>query len=395
MSRRLIGLNSDLSQLRREGYDVDIQSTFLLVRDVPYVGAGAQIKRGVLVSTLVTSGDKTASPIEDHTMMFIGEFPHDSSGSSLEALRHAGGRQLASGLAIDFSFSQKKWGGIKYDNYYEKVTAYVAMLESHAQAIDPQVTARTFPVIVPDEEEDSVFEYMETASGRAGIVIATEKLRMDSVAIVGLGGSGSYLLDLIAKTPVREVHLYDGDTFLTHNAFRAPGAPSLDELRAKRSKVAYFAAQYSKMHKGIVQHPYFIDASNAGELLDSQFVFLCVDAGDAKRIIVEKLEETQIPFIDAGMGLNLRSDNSLGGILRVTISEPDRRAEFRKYVSLADAGPEAEYDDNIQVADANALNAALAMIRWKKYLGFYGDFIGSVDTSFVIDCNSLIDEDNR
>jgi len=38
-------------------------------------------------------------------------------------------------------------------------------------------------------------------------------------------------LDFIAKTPVREIRIIDGDEFLQHNAFRAPGAPTLDELR--------------------------------------------------------------------------------------------------------------------------------------------------------------------
>ena len=38
--------------------------------------------------------------------------------------------------------------------------------------------------------------------------------RLPKVAIVGLGGSGSYILDLIAKTPICEIHLYDGDTLI-------------------------------------------------------------------------------------------------------------------------------------------------------------------------------------
>jgi hypothetical protein len=31
-------------------------------------------------------------------------------------------------------------------------------------------------------------------------------------------------LDFVAKTPVEEIHLFDSDVFLQHNAFRAPGA---------------------------------------------------------------------------------------------------------------------------------------------------------------------------
>ena len=75
------------------------------------------------------------------------------------------------------------------------------------------------------------FRYMDTASGRAGIGAISEQLATGPVAIVGLGGTGSYILDLVAKTPVREIHLFDGDRFGQHNAFRSPGAPHIDTLR--------------------------------------------------------------------------------------------------------------------------------------------------------------------
>ena len=68
---------------------------------------------------------------------------------------------------------------------------------------------------------------------------------LGAVAIAGPGGTGSYVLDLVAKTPVRDIHLFDGDSFMSHNAFRAPGAASLEELRALPKKVDYFHAKPS------------------------------------------------------------------------------------------------------------------------------------------------------
>ena len=61
-------------------------------------------------------------------------------------------------------------------------------------------------------------------------------MALKKIIILGLGGTGSYILDLVAKTPVKEIHLYDGDTFYQHNAFRSPGAPSSDELRARQTE---------------------------------------------------------------------------------------------------------------------------------------------------------------
>ena len=239
MSRRLISLNSDLARLQAEGFDLDILNGYLLVRDVPYVGSGTQVKRGTLVSNLELAGDRTVQP-QDHTMKFVGDFPCDANGRPLETLRHSNAGDLGGGLVVNFSFSRKRTDRAPYADYHEKVTTYVALLEGHAQVLEPTATARTHPVLVPDEGEPSIFNYLENASSKAGIVAASDKLRLSSVAIIGLGGTGSYVLDQVAKTPVGSIHLFDHDVFLTHNAFRGPGAPSLEELQDKPTKVAYW-----------------------------------------------------------------------------------------------------------------------------------------------------------
>ena len=52
-----------------------------------------------------------------------------------------------------------------------------------------------------------------------------------------------------------------------------------------------------------------------------------------------------------------------------------------------------EYDQNIQVADINALNAALAVIRWKRLMGFYVDQQGEHQSRYTIDGNVIGNED--
>ena len=143
---------------------------------------------------------------------------------------------------------------------------------------------------------DSVFKYVDTASSRAGIVAVSGKVALNSVAIIGLGGTGSYILDLIAKTPVRQIHVFDGDAFLQHNAFRSPGAPSLEELKAIPKKVRHHADRYGLMRNGIVEHDVNVDVSNSDVLEGMDFVFVCVDRGEAKRPIFEKLEELGYPI---------------------------------------------------------------------------------------------------
>ena len=140
------------------------------------------------------------------------------------------------------------------------MTKYVTILSGYAEVIEPAVTAKSSVWSSASEgEEETVFKSgIDTASSRAEITSVMEKLAaVKKVAIVGLGGTGAYVLDLVAKTPANEIHLFDGDVFLQHNAFRSPGAPSLDELKAQPSKAAYFRgylredAQWHRCPRGL------------------------------------------------------------------------------------------------------------------------------------------------
>ncbi|WP_447985444.1 ThiF family adenylyltransferase [Nitrospira sp. Nam74] len=390
MSQQRINRSPDLKRLRDEGYDVQLKAGFLLLGNVPYVTAARQIKRGILVSELTLAGDVTTTP-GTHVAYFAGEYPCNKDGSELGKMRHnSGPQQLAEGLVVQHSFSAKPLSG-GYTDYYDKMTTYAAILSGPAEAIDPDVKAQTFPVI-RSEEGESVFNYIDTASSRAGINMVTMKLELRKIAIVGLGGTGSYVLDFVAKTPVGEIHLFDGDTFLQHNAFRSPGAPSIEELQQAQKKVMYFRDRYATMRRGIMAHEYHIDASTAEELRDMDFVFLCIDGGGVKRLIIEKLEEFGIGFVDVGMGVEL-VDGSLGGILRVTTSTAKQRGHVQKRVSSTEGDINDNYSRNIQIADLNALNAALAVIKWKKLSGFYLDLENEHNSTYTIDGNIITNDD--
>lgn len=392
MSEQLINHSNDLRRLRDEGYHVEIQSSYLLIKDVPYVNSDRKISFGILVSELTLAGDVTAIP-RTHVVYFAGEHPCNKDGSKISQISHQSKkRELDHGLVVNHSFSSKPTRG-RYQDYYEKMTTYMAIISNPARSINPEVTAKTFPVIETKESE-SVFVYEDTASSRAEIKALTRRLELGGVGIVGLGGTGSYVLDLVAKTPVREIRLFDGDTFLQHNAFRAPGAASIEELREKPKKVVYFKEKYSKMHRNIVAYDSYVDASEVVHLQGLDFVFLCLDRGKAKRLVVEKLEEFRVPFVDVGMGVELR-DNGLGGILRVTASTSDRRAHVwdKHRIPFSDGNENNDYSRNIQIADLNALNAALAVIKWKKLFGFYEDLENEHFSTYTIDGNHLVNED--
>jgi hypothetical protein len=394
LSSTVVSRNADLTRLRDEGYDLAIEHGFLLVRGVPFVNAHRQVRRGTLVWALTLTGEH-AEPPDTHQVMWIGEFPCRADGTEISGLGRGGGGDLGGGLVADFTFSNKPAAGLP--DHHAKMTHYANMIEGPARAIDPEVTSKTFPPFVPDPEENTPFRYIDTATSRAKIGALNDRLKLTRVAIIGLGGTGSYVLDFIAKTPVWEIHLFDHDAFSSHNAFRSPGAPSLEELEARPRKVHYLAAIYEKMRTGVMAHVYAISAENADAELDGMdFVFLCVDVAGAKGPIVDALERKGIAFVDVGMGLESGGEElgalTLGGAVRTTLSTPARREVLRANVSVADTIGGGEYDTNIQIAELNALNAALAVVKFKKHLTFYRDLSGTLHSVYMVDTESLVRE---
>ena len=390
MSQQLINLSSDLSCLRNEGFDIEVRSGHLLLKGVPYVSAERAVRRGTLVAVLHINGDRTGPP-HDHTLYFIGDHPCNADGSIITGIQNATHKkELASGLVVDHQFSAKPKTGA-YRDYHHQLTTYAAHISGPARQIDPEASAQIAVSEVPPDES-CPFHYLDTSSTRSGIGAMTAKFAGQTIAIVGCGGTGSYVLDLVAKTPVAAIHLYDGDTFANHNAFRSPGAASLDELKARPSKAEYLKDLYSRMHRGVHAHNDYLTETNVAELKNADFVFSCIDRGRDKRMLVDKLLSWGKPFVDVGVGVEV-SGESLRGQVRVTTATAGKHDHLGNRVSFAGGLGDNDYSSNIQIADLNALNAALAVIKWKKLLGFYQDLDQEHHCLYTINGNALCNED--
>ncbi|MGN4935050.1 hypothetical protein ACTFBW_14760 [Aeromonas rivipollensis] len=127
------------------------------------------------------------------------------------------------------------------------------------------------------------------------------------------------------------------------------------------------------------------------------FVFVAVDNGGARRIITEHLVHRGIPFIDVGMGIEMINndcgDSQLRGTCRVTLATNNMNSHLSQRVNLNDDDEDALYRSNIQVADLNALNAALAVMRWKQFMGFYLDQENAHNLNFTLPLQSLTRSD--
>jgi hypothetical protein len=390
MLQQLISHSADLKQLQDEGYELEYKGGYLLIHHIPYVNSLKEIKFGSLVSELTIINNTTIGAPSTHVIYFIGDHPCDKDGNTIKVIQHISKDQkLNEGIIINHSFSNKPATG--YANYYLKISRYADIISAQAKALDKNVTEKTFKVL-PDNDEASVFRYPDTNSSRANINLINSKFNEQKIAIIGLGGTGAYILDLVAKTPVQEIHLFDGDVLSQHNAFRSPGAVSIEQLDRVINKVTYYCEIYSKMHKSIIPHVEYITDDNINLLDNVTYVFICIDKNSVRKSIISNLLRMNIPFIDVGLGVNI-VDDKLIGTLRVTYACSSKNDHVAKRIPFEDDDVDNEYASNIQIADLNSFNASIAVIKWKKLSGFYQDMNNEHHCSYSINNSLLINED--
>ena len=226
------------------------------------------------------------------------------------------------------------------------------------------------------------FHIPNTFEARAAIAPVQDRIRGQRIAIIGLGGTGAYLLDLIAKTPVSEIHLLDSDCVDWHTLKRAPGAPTAEEIEFVRAgsllKVDYYHSKYAAFRDGIHPHSVRVDSSSMfAEFLSDHpidYAFVCIDQladGDSARqdVVYRAVSEAGVPFIDSGVSITLE-DSAVRGA--VTTSAYDAGSDAWK-----DAIPNARLDGgapgyrNVQLPEVNAAAATFAVMEWRRRTGQY------------------------
>lgn len=381
MLKTLASRNPDLKALLEKGYALAIDSNCLIVRDIPYLDANWQLQVGAMVSKLVFLDNDVVRP-ENHQIYWASPRPYGLDGQLVPGLGGGAATLVLSercnDLVVQQSFSHKlKDKGATqprdYMDHIEKIDSYLTMIAGPAmQRFGDKANPYTFR----DCEEEvpaTVFKLRDTLSSRAEITDLARLFKDDVVAIIGLGGTGSYVLDFMVKTPVREIRGFDPDSYFVHNAFRSPGrlldVGEVAELRQLKADV--YQSRYENFRHGLSIKPLFIDESMAGELDGVTFAFVCVDKGSARKCIFDLLIAKNIAFIDVGMGLN-RKPGPISGTVRTTYFPQDLGHTMRAKGYAPETDPADDvYKTNIQIAEVNALNAAMAVLRFKQIRGFY------------------------
>lgn len=386
-----INLKESVQMLQHKDYQVEVRDGFLIIHHVPYLGKDATLKNGTLIMSTATNGGDVI-PI-DHTAFFIGERPRNIDGTEVQSLVNSERKDHLYDSVMSDLYLSCHLEGRNYHNFYEKVETYYNLISSPALFKDPEGCKKLSANVVPLIGTCSLM-YMDTNASKGNFAFLNELYKPLKIAIVGLGGTGSYVLDFIAKTPVMEIHLYDADAFDSHNAFRAPGAASIETLNKSISKVEYFANIYKSMHKNLICHKVKISETNISQLEKMDFIFICVDSAANSLMISRYLSEHEKGFVDSGIELKIINDK-LNGMLRVTSGIPGKYDHVKNAIGYYNNEAENVYSTNIQVAELNALAAVLSVIKWKKFLGIYVDVLEELSMVYVLNNNEIINDEKK
>ncbi len=353
------------------------------------VTSESDVLRATLVPCILVNGsvgtcciEKSYDPATDKPDARIGGDIHavritvNQEGDGL--VYHADGTPIGSQIDGD----GKTWSNISVrkggrDNPQKDESASDLIHRYAKQIIGAAYSDPSFSLL-----KQGPFKIPNTFEARASLGPVQDRVRSQRIAIIGLGGTGSYVLDLVAKTPVGQIHLLDSDEVGWHNLMRAPGAPTDEEIQVIRegrlAKVDYYHLKYTSLRERIIPHAVKVESpSMFAEFLSTHpidFAFVCIDqltGGDSARqdVVYGALSDSGIAFVDSGTSITLE-DHAVSG--SVTTSHFAGGSNGWK-----DAIPDAKVVGdvpgyrNVQLPEVNALAASFAVMEWRRRTGQY------------------------
>ena len=234
------------------------------------------------------------------------------------------------------------------------------------------------------------FKIPNTFEARAAIGPVQDRIRDQRIGIIGLGGTGAYVLDLMVKMPVAEIHLLDWDVMEWHNFMRAPGAPTCDEIEAtgkeRSPKVEYYCAKYSPLRHGVHFHKVRLEEPTMfGEFMTMyplDFAFVCIDQrkddeSPRQDGVYCALSKASVPFVDSGISIGVE-ERAVRGAVTTSAYGPGSAA-WKDAIPNAKVHGDIPGYRNVQLPEVNALAASLAVMEWRRQTEQYM----SESTSFL------------
>ena len=152
-----------------------------------------------------------------------------------------------------------------------------------------------------------------------------------TVAVIGCGGLGGHLTELLTRVGVGTLRVVDGDVFEESNLNRQLLA-AVDTLGCSKAAAAAERVKAIDPAVQVTAHPVFLDSSNAQKLIAGcDAVVDALDSIEARRILSEACAELGIPLVYGAIsgwvaqaGVSMPGDGLIGTLFPADIALQDK-----------------------------------------------------------------------
>ncbi|WP_330474645.1 ThiF family adenylyltransferase [Terrabacter sp. C0L_2] len=133
------------------------------------------------------------------------------------------------------------------------------------------------------------------------------------VAVVGLGGAGSLIVEYLARLGVGHLVLIDDDRVAKDNLNRLTGA-ALSDVGRPKTEVAADNARRANPNITLDLHEATLGPNTATLLTSCDWIFLAADTAGARHYANKVIEENLIPGTQVGVKIQVHDDGTIGQI---------------------------------------------------------------------------------
>ncbi len=152
-----------------------------------------------------------------------------------------------------------------------------------------------------------------------------------TVAVIGCGGLGGHLTELLTRVGVGSIRVVDGDVFEESNLNRQLLA-TMDSLGCSKAKAAAERVKAIDPAVQVTAHPVFLIRDNARELISGcDAVVDALDSIEARRILADACAELGVPLVYGAIsgwvaqaGVSVPGDGLIGTLFPDDIALGDK-----------------------------------------------------------------------
>ena len=257
-------------------------------------------------------------PFSDKNVTFSGIDDRSEQESSPMEVKYLGPGPHAS-IVLGRNSIDARWYNAKTQQV-EPVTE-VKILGKNATSIVPTSYQRRVPILdATGQPLSEIHDRQVLAFGPEG----QKALAKQRVCIVGAGGIGSVVFELLIRLGVPEVIVIDSDTVEMSNLNRLAGS-TLKDAREAVPKVEMLARNASQINPNAEVKPVkasILDEQTQELLKGCDAVFGCTDNQASRSVLNSFSAKNLIPYFDTGTGIQSNLQHKIehaGGQVRVVI----------------------------------------------------------------------------